>query len=79
MCYTAWEAFAKLNQRRTSNGFGVNPIGYEAIAAYCNLYSVVLEPWEIDLICAFDNEVLIAHSKQVEKSKAQNSTRTRKK
>lgn len=79
MCYSAWEAFVKLNQRRGSSGFGVNPISLQDIHAYSNLYSIVLEPWEIDLICAFDNEVLISHSKQAEKSKAQNSTKSRKK
>lgn len=78
VCFAAWEAFAKLNQRRTSNGFGINPITYNDIDTYCNLYQVTLEPWEIDLICAFDNEVLIAHNKQAEKARAQNSTKPRK-
>lgn len=78
-CYTAWEAFAKMNARRTSNGFGINPITYSEIDSYCSLYQLVLEPWELDLICAFDNEALISHSKQAQQAQKQNSAKSKRK
>ena len=53
-----WEVFLSLHNRRTHYGsdFGAspNPLQYEAILAWCNLYSVRLSCWELETIEALD-------------------------
>lgn len=66
-CYGVWKAFIDLNNARSSSGFGVNPVSYLEIQAYCNLYNTVLDEWELDLIRKFDNVVLQIHADQAEK------------
>jgi hypothetical protein len=34
---------------------GPNPISYDIIKAWCELYGITLNPWEIDTIKALDN------------------------
>lgn len=58
--------FIELHNCRSSNGFGVNPINYQEIYAYAQLYSLQLEEWEIGLIKRFDNVALAQFAKQAE-------------
>jgi len=51
-----WNHFVRLDQRRTSNGFGQNRIGWVDLAAYCSLLRVRLDPWEVDAIQRLDDE-----------------------
>lgn len=47
---------------RGGNGFGANPISWEAIAAYDRLTDAGLRPWEVRAIRAMDGAFLAALS-----------------
>lgn len=53
-----WGVFLALHDRRThyGSGFGAspNPLQFEAILAWCNLYSVRLSCWELEVIETLD-------------------------
>lgn len=66
-CYGAWKAFVELHDARGSNGFGINPISYTDILAYCTLTQNQLDPWEVDLVRAFDREAMKAHHEQMKR------------
>jgi len=50
-----WATFLSLHDGRTYGMSGPNPISYDIIKAWCDLYGVLLNPWEIDTIKALDN------------------------
>lgn len=66
-----WQDFIALHNKRSSNGFGVNPISYQDMHAYFALTKYSPEQWELDLINALDGVFLeIQHKKQeAEKNK----------
>jgi hypothetical protein len=57
-CYECWSWFLNLNESRTSNGFGFNPISYSDIDAFFRLRKIIPEQWEVDLIKRLDRETL---------------------
>lgn len=65
-CHQVWKWFIDLNNSRSSNGFGVNPISYSDIKAYVDLASIDIEEWELQLIKQFDNEALNSYAKEAE-------------
>lgn len=65
--YSAWKIFIHLHNARTSSGFGINPIPYSEIEAYCRLMNEELEEWEVSLIREFDSVALAQFSKEQEK------------
>lgn len=72
-CVDIWYTFLKLHNARGSSGFGVSPISYSEILAYCQLHQVEFEEWELDLIRLFDQTVLqIIAEDQEKKSTAKN-------
>lgn len=50
-----WDAYARLSARRSSNGFGANPIAWSEIDAFIRLTGCVLTPWDIGLIEMIDD------------------------
>jgi hypothetical protein len=50
-----WATFLSLHDGRTYGMSGPNPISYDIIKAWCDLYGVALNPWEIDTVKALDN------------------------
>lgn len=60
--YELWSWFMELNESRTSNGFGMNPISYSDIAAYFSLQGIVPDKWEIDTLRRLDREVLSVYA-----------------
>ena len=64
-----WYWFLKLNNKRTSNGFGVNPIQYSEIKAYFDLIQYHPQEWEIEMIEKFDSIALKEYELQAEKNK----------
>jgi hypothetical protein len=65
-CVPVWKWFIDLNNSRSSNGFGVNPLSYSDIKAYLDLIGVEVEEWELYLIKRIDNEALNSYSKEAE-------------
>lgn len=57
---TAWNAFVKLDRRRPRARDGISPIGYDTILAFSQLTDARLDPWEIEAICALDDEYIAA-------------------
>jgi hypothetical protein len=57
-----------LRNRRTSNGFGVNPITWVDLGEFTRLTGVRLAPWEIEVIEELDildrNEIAKAMKKK---------------
>lgn len=49
-----WYWFVSLNNARSSNGFGVNPIQYSEMKAYFDLINVEPEEWEVNTIKQLD-------------------------
>lgn len=64
-----------LNSRRTSNGFGMNPLQFSEILAYYQLQGVNPAPWDVEILIHFDNVVMQAYS---DKAKEENAKKTRK-
>lgn len=58
MFYEVWGWFLKLHSRRTSSGFGVNPISYSEIEAFFRLQDYFPHSWEVDIIHLFDDVAL---------------------
>lgn len=50
-----WEYFCSMNARRTSNGFGPNPITEEGVEAWARRRGIRLEPWENRLLDALES------------------------
>lgn len=55
-----WGWFQELNQARTSNGMGLNPITFSEIQAWSAVRGVKLRPHEVRLIKALDMTYLKA-------------------
>lgn len=49
-----WEWFQSLNTGRTGSGFGMNPLTFSEISAWCALTGNTLTPWEVDLLKTLD-------------------------
>lgn len=59
--------FIDLHSSRGSNGFGINPISYQEIKAYSDLYSLPLDIWEIELIKGIDRVYMKVQSEESER------------
>lgn len=64
-----WADFLSLNAKRTSNGFGSNPITYLDIKAWCELNDITLSKADIDLIDRLDKAFLNHQASQAESKK----------
>lgn len=64
-----WHWFLRLSNRRPS-GMGVSTIPYSEMLAFFELIGIVPEPYEIDVIEAFDRVAMNHFNKQQEKNKA---------
>lgn len=62
-----WSYFIALHNRRTSNGFGLNPISYQEILAYFVLIQYQPQEWEVGLITSLDLVFLEEHIRQQER------------
>jgi hypothetical protein len=60
--FYVWVWFTKLHGTRQS-GVGLNPISFQEISAFCQLYDVIMCTWEIDLILQLDHVALIESQK----------------
>jgi hypothetical protein len=49
-----WRTFQRLRNRRTSSGFGVNPITWVDLGEFTRLTGTRLAPWEIEVIEELD-------------------------
>lgn len=63
-----WEFFVDLHNKRTSNGFGLNPISWEAMSSYFNLIQYQPWEWELKLISKLDAVALSAYAKEQERN-----------
>lgn len=63
-----WEFFVDLHNKRTSNGFGLNPVSWEAMHSYFNLIGYHPMEWEIKLISKLDAIALSAYAKEQERN-----------
>ena len=59
----AWAWFNELSSRRT-RGFGMCPISWADIHAYFTRMGIQTRPWEIRLICSFDDAFLTTAAKK---------------
>ena len=63
-----WEYFLRLNQKRSSNGFGVNPISYTEIKNYFDLMQIFPDPSEVEVISLLDSVFMEHYAKEQEKN-----------
>lgn len=61
-----WQAFRRLSLRRSSNGFGVNPLTWPEIEAFNRLSGLRLEPWEVEIVEHLDGIFLAQQAKERE-------------
>ena len=54
----------KLNQKRTSNGFGLNPISYSEMKSFFELNRIIPDPIEVEVISLLDNIALEHYAKE---------------
>lgn len=59
-----WDWFWELDAARGSNGFGLNPISYEAIQAWSAMTGAAPEPWEVSTLKAMDMGLLSERAKE---------------
>ena len=59
-----WGWFVVLNESRSSNGFGLNPLNFSDIWAFFQLQEITPHKWEVDLIKRLDREVLSIYNKK---------------
>jgi hypothetical protein len=45
-----WDRFLEVSKRRTSNGFGLNPVPYADIAAWATMNRVRITPFELEVL-----------------------------
>jgi hypothetical protein len=62
-----WLDFIRLDSKRTSNGFGANPLLDSEIESWCRLNKVSLSVFELELIEKLDRKKLEFTAKQSEK------------
>ena len=67
-----WQYFIALHNKRSSNGFGVNPISYQEMHAYFSLIGYCPQEWELDLINKLDTVFLEVNHKQQEAQQKKN-------
>jgi len=58
-----WGYFLEMNCRRTSTGFGINPISHEALDAWQRLRGIKLLPFEIRALDALESAFLLSRNK----------------
>ena len=61
-----WQDFIQLNNKRTSNGFGVNPITWIELKSYYDLIQYVPNQIELDILGKLDQIAMKAYAKQAE-------------
>jgi hypothetical protein len=61
-----WKAFGRLRRRKGSNGFGMGPIEWPDVDAFCRNTKTQYSEWEIELIEMLDDLLLASQSKETE-------------
>ncbi len=59
-----WEIFIRLANRRQSNGFGPERLGWAEIDAFCRLTRTRLAPWEVEIIERLDDLYLVERKRE---------------
>lgn len=67
MFYEVWGWFLKLHSRRSSSGFGVNPISYQEIESFFRLQAYFPHSWEVDIIHLFDDVAMQHYANEAKK------------
>jgi len=70
-----WKSFISLHNKRTSNGFGMNPLSYSDMYAYFQLMQMQPEEWEIDTILKLDSVALEHFAKETEKEQKKSKSK----
>jgi len=71
--HECWYWFLRLNSKRTSNGFGYNPLPYSEIHSFFELNNYNPQYWELLLIEKFDEVALEFYAKQQEQRQKKES------
>lgn len=69
-----WSWFLKLSNRRPQ-GMGVSAISYSEMLAFFELIGVVPEPYEIEVIEAFDRVAMKHHQDKEDRDRAKNKAK----
>lgn len=64
-----WHWFLRLNNRRASTGFGVNPIAYSEMLSFFELINYQPQEWELDMIERFDSIAMQEYDKEATKER----------
>ena len=69
-----WKFFIDLNNARSGNGFGANPISYSDMYSYFKLIDIQPDGWEVDTIRKLDMIALDAFAEQAKKDQKKNKS-----
>ena len=75
--YYVWNWFVKLNSKRGSNGFGMNPLTYTEMYSFFKLQGIFPEQWELDLLEELDSVALKQSYEEQKKSEKKNSSKNK--
>lgn len=67
-----WKYFIDLHNKRSSNGFGINPLLYTDMYCYFKLIQVEPYEYELDLISELDKIALEDYRLKTEQAKPKN-------
>lgn len=59
-----WKYFISMNRRRTSSGFGPNPISSLELIAWANNHGIPLNPFEVEVLDSIELEFLKAANRK---------------
>ena len=68
-----WGFFCELDNARSSNGFGVNPISYTEIKCYFDLMGIIPQDIEVKLIKLLDG-IALRHYAEEQKKKSKSKS-----
>lgn len=74
-----WKYFSDLNRKRTGTGYGPLPLQYSEILAYFNLYKIIYEPIEIEIISILDDVAMGVYVEQIKEDTARQNSKIKKK
>lgn len=68
-----WQWFLRINRKRQSSGFGVNPIPYYEIQAFFSLIEYQPQSWELEMLELFDEIAMEEYAKEMKKEQKKNN------
>jgi hypothetical protein len=77
ICKDVWIAFVRLQNSKAPSMEGFTPIAFSEVLAYCTLYDITFDEWELQLLHVFDNIAREHTIKQMEEHQRRSKSKTK--